>query len=86
MWRNCACVVAEIWRQRASPVQFGPLAYRRFKGVIVETPRTGLVTVDLRLDWDRVGLLFATFGVACGGLATVFYSIGFLVQALSHHV
>jgi hypothetical protein len=54
------------------------------KGVIVETPRT--VTVDLQLDWDRVGLLFATFGVACGGLATVFYSIGFLIQALSHHV
>ncbi len=52
----------------------------------METTRTGLVAVDLRLDWDRVGLLFATFGVACGGLATVFYSIGFLVQALSHHV
>ena len=54
--------------------------------VTVETPRTGGVAFDLRLDWDRIGLLFATFGIACAGLATVFYSVGFLVQALSQHV
>jgi hypothetical protein len=78
--------------QPLGPLRSGPLAVLLCsarlcaKGVTVETPRTGLVTVDLRLDWDRVGLLFATFGVACGGLATVFYSIGFLIQALSHHV
>jgi hypothetical protein len=51
----------------------------------METPRIGTVTIDPRLDWDRVGVLFATFGIACGGLATVFYGLGFLIQALSHH-
>jgi hypothetical protein len=84
--------MAEIWRHSASLVVYANratgciAAQMGAKGVTVETPRTGLVTVDLRLDWDRVGLLFATFGVACGGLATVFYSIGFLIQALSRHV
>ena len=54
--------------------------------VTVETPSIGSVTSDLPLDWDRVGLLFATFGIACAGLATVVYSVGFLIQALSPHV
>ena len=39
-----------------------------------------------RLDWDRIGVLFASFGIACGGVATVVYSVGFLVQALAHYV
>ena len=52
----------------------------------VETPRFGSTNVDLRLDWDRIGILFATFGIACAGLATVLYSVGFLIQALSPHV
>ena len=51
----------------------------------MDTPRIGTITLDLRLDWDRVGVLLATFGVACGGLATVLYGIGFLLQVLSHH-
>ncbi len=52
----------------------------------METSRIGTITVDLHLDWDRVGILFATFGIACAGLATVLYSVGFVLQALSHHV
>jgi hypothetical protein len=38
-----------------------------------------------QFDWDLVGVLFATFGIACSGVATVLYSVGFLIQALSHH-
>ena len=38
-----------------------------------------------QFDWDRVGVLFATFGIACSGIATVLYSVGFLIQAWSHH-
>jgi hypothetical protein len=92
LWQDYACFVTEIWRQGGSlrAVRFGAAgciaAGAGVKGVTVETPRTGLVTVDPRLDWDRVGLLLATFGVACGGLATVFYSIGFLIQAVSRHM
>jgi hypothetical protein len=52
----------------------------------VETPTIGTITLALHLDWDRVGILFATFGIACAGLSTVLYSAGFLLQALSHHV
>ena len=51
----------------------------------VEIPRTRTITVDFRLDWDRLGVVLATFGIACAGLATVLYSTGFLIQALSHH-
>jgi len=52
----------------------------------METPRIGTITVDLRLDWDRAGALLATFGIACAGIATVLYSVGFLIQAVSRHV
>jgi hypothetical protein len=38
-----------------------------------------------QFDWDRVGVLFATFGIACSGIATVLYSVGFLIQAWSHY-
>jgi hypothetical protein len=55
-------------------------------GIAMEPPKIGTITLELQLDWDRVGVLFASFGIACGGIATVIYSIGFLVQALSHHV
>jgi hypothetical protein len=51
----------------------------------MEAPKIGIITLELRLDWDRVGALFATFGIACAGIATVVDSIGFLVQALTHH-
>jgi hypothetical protein len=54
--------------------------------VTVETSSIGTITLALHLDWDRVGILFATFGIACAGLSTVLYSAGFLLQALSHHV
>ena len=56
------------------------------KEELMEAPRIGTVTLELRLDWDRIGVLFASFGIACGGIATVVYSVGFLVQALVHHV
>jgi hypothetical protein len=52
----------------------------------METSRTGTITVDLRLDWDRVGGLMATFGIACAGFATVLHGTGLLTRALSRHV
>ena len=52
----------------------------------MEAPKIGTVTLELHLDWDRIGVLFASFGIACGGIATVVYSVGFLIQALAHHV
>jgi hypothetical protein len=51
----------------------------------VRIPRARTITVDFRLDWERLGVVLATFGIACAGLATVLYSTGFLIQALSHH-
>ena len=55
-------------------------------GVNMETPKIGTVSLELQLDWDRIGLLLVGFGIACSGLATILYSVGFLVQAWSHHV
>jgi hypothetical protein len=52
----------------------------------MEAPKIGTITLELQLDWDRIGVLLASFGIACGGIATVLYSIGFLIQALAHHV
>jgi hypothetical protein len=52
----------------------------------MEAPKIGTVTLELHLDWDRIGVLFTSFGIACGGIATVVYSVGFLIQALAHHV
>jgi hypothetical protein len=65
-------------------VGFG--TFDRAKEELMEAPRIGTVTLELRLDWDRIGVLFASFGIACGGIATVVYSVGFLVQALAHYV
>jgi hypothetical protein len=48
----------------------------------MEAPKIGTITLELQLDWDR----FASFGIACGGIATVVYSVGFLIQALAHRV
>ena len=49
----------------------------------VETPRIILHDpVDLRLDWDGIGILFTTFGIACAGLATVLYSVDNLHSGL----
>jgi hypothetical protein len=56
------------------------------KEEIMEAPKIGTITLELQLDWDRIGVLFASFGIACGGVATVVYSVGFLIQALAHHV
>ena len=50
----------------------------------MEPPKIGTITLELQLD--RVGVLSASLCIACGGIATVIYSIGFLVQALSQHV
>ena len=36
----------------------------------MEAPRIGTVTLELRLDWDRIGVLFASFGIACGPIDT----------------
>jgi hypothetical protein len=52
----------------------------------MEAPKIGTITMELPLDWDRTGVRFATFGTACGGVATLVYSVGFPIQALSHHV
>jgi hypothetical protein len=52
----------------------------------VEAPKIGTVTLELQLDWDRIGILLVGFGMACSGVATILYSAGFLVQALAHHV
>jgi hypothetical protein len=52
----------------------------------MEAPKIGNITMELPLDWDRIGVLFAAFGIACGGVATLVYSVGFPIQALSHHV
>jgi hypothetical protein len=65
-------------------IRFGVVG--RAREEIMEAPRIGTVTLELQLDWDRIGVLFASFGIACGGIATVVYSVGFLVQALTHHV
>ena len=48
---------------------------------------SAIVSIPSRqqFDWDLVGVLFVTFGIACSGIATVLYSVGFLIQALSHH-
>ena len=58
----------------------------RAKEGIMEASKIGTITLELHLDWDRIGVLFASFGIACGGIATVVYSVGFLIQALAHHV
>jgi hypothetical protein len=51
----------------------------------VKTSAIVSIASSRQLDWDQVGILFATFGIACSGMATVLYSVGFLIQALSHH-
>lgn len=43
------------------------------------------VTAERPVDWDRIGMMFVTFGIACSGIATLLYGLGFLIQALSHH-
>jgi hypothetical protein len=55
---------------------------RRIK---VEAPHTITIAADRPVDWDRIGVVFVTFGIACSGIATLLYSVGFLIQAL-HHV
>jgi hypothetical protein len=51
----------------------------------VETSAIVSIANSRQFDWDRVGVLFATFGIACSGIARVLYSVGFLIQAWSHH-
>ncbi len=51
----------------------------------MKTPDIISITSNRQLDWDRIGVVFVTFGIACSGIATVLYSVGFLIQALSHH-
>ena len=52
----------------------------------MEAPKIGTITLELQLDWDRIGVLFASFGIGCAGIATVVYSVAFLIQAMAHHV
>jgi hypothetical protein len=88
LWQEFGAMCVQPHRlTQAEPnitTQFG--SFGRAKEEIMEAPRIGIVTLELQLDWDRIGVLFASFGIACGGIATVVYSIGFLVQALTHHV
>jgi hypothetical protein len=51
----------------------------------VKTSAIVSIASSRQFDWDQVGVLFVTFGIACSGIATVLYSVGFLIQALSHH-
>jgi hypothetical protein len=51
----------------------------------VRTSANISISPSRQFDWDRVGILFATFGIACSGIATVLYSVGFLIQALFNH-
>ena len=51
----------------------------------MKTSAIGSIASSRRFDWDQVGVLFVTFGIACSGIATVLYSVGFLIQALSNH-
>jgi hypothetical protein len=51
----------------------------------VRTSANISIAASRQFDWDRVGILFATFGIACSGIATVLYSVGFLIQALFNH-
>ena len=88
MWRKFGAMCGRP--HRLAPIEpnitagFG--TFGRAKEELMEAPRIGTVTLELRLDWDRIGVLFASFGIACGGIATVVYSVGFLVQALAHYV
>jgi hypothetical protein len=54
--------------------------------VDMKTLETAVITPERQFDWDRIGVVFVTFGIACSGLATLLYGAGFLIQALSHHV
>ena len=51
----------------------------------MKTPKIVSIAADRPVDWDRIGVVFVTFGIACSGIATLLYSVGFLIQALSHH-
>jgi hypothetical protein len=50
----------------------------------VKTSAISIVS-SRQFDWDQVGVVFVTFGIACSGIATVLYSVGFLIQAFSNH-
>ena len=32
--------------------------------------------------WEKVAILLTTFGIACCGVAVIFYSAGFLIRSL----
>lgn len=34
--------------------------------------------------WERVAILLVTFAIACCGIATLLYGLGFLLNALDH--
>jgi hypothetical protein len=51
----------------------------------VESPDIVTIATARQLYWDRVGVVFVTFAIACSGVATLLYSVGFLIQALSRH-
>jgi hypothetical protein len=51
----------------------------------VKPPQSAIITTERQVDWDRIGVVFVTFGIACSGVATLLYSVGFLIQALAHH-
>ncbi|HEY7579370.1 MAG TPA: hypothetical protein VH855_17390 [Acetobacteraceae bacterium] len=51
----------------------------------MESPDIVTIATARQLYWDRVGVVFVTFAIACSGVATLLYSVGFLIQALSRH-
>lgn len=78
----------------ASGHRFGPGKMRQWepdrlaatRRIKVEASENVTVVADRQVDWDRIGVVLVTFGIACSGVATVLYSVGFLIKALSHHV
>jgi hypothetical protein len=52
----------------------------------VEASENVSIMADRQVDWDRIGVVLVTFGIACSGIATVLYSVAFLIKALADHV
>ena len=86
--------MAEFWRhtvgqfigiRRSKHGQWQATHWQRRGRSEVKTSAIVSIASSRRFDWDQVGVLFVTFGIACSGIATVLYSVGFLIQALSNH-
>jgi hypothetical protein len=83
---NLAGMCAAIHsRESRKAYQWRSIHWQRPGGFKVEASQDFSVTAERPVDWDRIGMMFVTFGIACSGIATLLYGLGFLIQALSHH-